>query len=632
MKPSSLESVFEAFAQWRHDQVRVVSTLVDLLAQHELDEEAVLQRLQGIRHRLLNPTLSVAFVAEFSRGKSELINAIFFSHMGQRIMPSAAGRTTMCPTEMGFDAPLAQGLYLLPIGTRSERRSLMHWRTHLHEWEFIAVDALDAPRLAQHMQQVTELQPVSVAQAKALALFNDKAPLLQDDGKVLIPKWRHAVLNLDLPLLRQGLVVIDTPGLNAVGVEPELTLGLLSQVDALVFILAADLGVSQSDLDMWTQHLMPTQAGDHNRLAVLNKIDILWDGLTSLADIDAQLTRQRERVASYLHLQHDQVALVSAQKGLLARIKHDPSLLELSQLEAFEKRLAHEVVKRHQQSLAEQVQTGVSQSLQSTRQQLAARTELLAQQHTELLTMRGSNHDMVRHMRLRVLAELDLFEQGCQQAQALKRVHERLVAQVLARLSPDTLAHAMADLQAELARTGMKWAGLKAYKAWCERLRTDVAQAQQQIDEAYEGLSRMSERLRDKLGFGLEAQRAADLAPTLYALTAIDNDLAASFAMSQWWAMRRPGEAQRWLDALEHRVQAVLLAAREHVQQWNAQLLAPLAGQTVEREKHFERRMQVVRRIEDAAGGVDERLAEVQLQRDTAQEAAQAMDQFERGL
>jgi hypothetical protein len=40
-----------------------------------------------------------------------------------------------------------------------------------------------------------------------------------------VPAWRHAVINYPHPLLKRGLVVIDTPGLNAIGAEPELTLG-----------------------------------------------------------------------------------------------------------------------------------------------------------------------------------------------------------------------------------------------------------------------------------------------------------------------------------------------------------------------------------------------------------------------
>jgi hypothetical protein len=56
-----------------------------------------------------------------------------------------------------------------------------------------------------------------------------------DDGLVEVPRWRHAVINFPHPLLKQGLVILDTPGLNAIGAEPELTLSLLPNAHAVLF-------------------------------------------------------------------------------------------------------------------------------------------------------------------------------------------------------------------------------------------------------------------------------------------------------------------------------------------------------------------------------------------------------------
>ncbi len=78
--------------------------------------------------RLRDDTLTIAFVAEFSRGKSELINAIFFADYGQRILPSAAGRTTMCPTELLYDETLPPSIRLLPIETRAAALSTSDFR------------------------------------------------------------------------------------------------------------------------------------------------------------------------------------------------------------------------------------------------------------------------------------------------------------------------------------------------------------------------------------------------------------------------------------------------------------------------------------------------------------------------
>ncbi len=96
----------------------------------------------------------VAFVAEFSRGKSELINAIFFAAYGRRIMPASAGRTTMCPTELGYDPALVPSLRLLPIETRLEPHSLMHWRDVPERWTEITIDVDDTEKLAAAMHKV----------------------------------------------------------------------------------------------------------------------------------------------------------------------------------------------------------------------------------------------------------------------------------------------------------------------------------------------------------------------------------------------------------------------------------------------------------------------------------------------
>src|SRR5262249_19004468 len=79
-----------AFRRWA-----IVSRLID---------DHTTARLAHIERRLAVERLTVAFVAEFSRGKSELINALFFSDIGMRLLPSGVGRTTLCPAEILWDA------------------------------------------------------------------------------------------------------------------------------------------------------------------------------------------------------------------------------------------------------------------------------------------------------------------------------------------------------------------------------------------------------------------------------------------------------------------------------------------------------------------------------------------------
>jgi hypothetical protein len=123
-------------------------------------------------------------------------------------------------------------------------------------------------------------------------------------------------------------VILDTPGLNAIGTEPELTLSLLPNAHAVLFILAADTGVTQSDLTVWREHIGSAgwpQERAHRR----SQQDRQPVGRTQVAqEIDAEICRQVDTCAWTLDLPENQIFPVSAQKALLAKINDDqPNLL-----------------------------------------------------------------------------------------------------------------------------------------------------------------------------------------------------------------------------------------------------------------------------------------------------------------
>ena len=125
MTPSFASSL-DASAGWRSRARRAGSTtLTRFLADHELRRRRRPRR-SSTRCASAWPATSwsLAFVAEFSRGKSELINAIFFADAGRRVLPATPGRTTMCPVELAWDAGEPPALSLLPIETRLEGLSL----------------------------------------------------------------------------------------------------------------------------------------------------------------------------------------------------------------------------------------------------------------------------------------------------------------------------------------------------------------------------------------------------------------------------------------------------------------------------------------------------------------------------
>ena len=100
----SFNEQFDQHGAWRREFALRLKLLAEWMKDHDLLDAAVEERLQRLESQVRSDKVMVAFVAEFSRGKSELINAIFFAGYKRRIMPASAGRTTMCPTELGYDS------------------------------------------------------------------------------------------------------------------------------------------------------------------------------------------------------------------------------------------------------------------------------------------------------------------------------------------------------------------------------------------------------------------------------------------------------------------------------------------------------------------------------------------------
>jgi hypothetical protein len=144
----SFNEQFDQHGAWRRGFAQQLHALREWLQSQELLDVAVQERLQRLEAQVRGDKVMVAFVAEFSRGKSELINAVFFAHYGRRLMPASAGRTTMCPAELGWEAELQPSLRLLPIDTRESLESLGQWRARPEAWLQLPLDVNNAQQIA----------------------------------------------------------------------------------------------------------------------------------------------------------------------------------------------------------------------------------------------------------------------------------------------------------------------------------------------------------------------------------------------------------------------------------------------------------------------------------------------------
>lgn len=608
-------SHLDALGQWRADTDARLASLARFAREHDLLDDASAEWFEAMRHRLSGEKLMVAFVAEFSRGKSELINAIFFSDKGRRMMPASAGRTTMCPVELGYDAEDPVGLSLLPIETRLEPTSLTEYRARRSAWTWIELDLQNPDGMAQALAQVVRTRLVSKDEAARLGFWDDERPddnpPLQAEDLVEVPVWRHARINLPHPLLKRGLVVLDTPGLNAIGTEPELTLGLLPQAHATVFILGADTGVTRSDLSIWRDHLSgPALA----RYVALNKIDTLVDPLSTPAEVEAVIARQRESVAQTLEIPAAHVFPISARLALTSRLSGDASGMAASRLEAFEHALSDGLLPRRRDNLAEASVAGALRFQQQLQRRFGEMRRLYADQLLELRGLRGKSSGKVQLMLQRVQAEVTEFEQCTARLQAMRSVHARMMKDVLRELSSDRLRAEVEVLQQVLGGSWLPLGARKAFIELCARLRGLIEQAQQRNDEVHAMLVASFAKLNAEFGFSLVADKPVDVRKYTDDLNLIERNYVQYLGLSQAFRLAQPGFQEQFRRMLISRLRVVFETVSNDIELWNKTASAQVDSQLRERRRNFKRRYESLDRIQTASTELDNRLQEVQAQ------------------
>jgi hypothetical protein len=588
------------------------------LQDHELLEAGVRERLDQLHAQVRNDKIMVAFVAEFSRGKSELINAVFFAGYGRRIMPASAGRTTMCPTELGYDSEVPPCLRLLPIETRLQSKSLLEWRNAPDKWERVDLDVNDPQQLARAIQKVAEVRRVTRSEATALGFWNDELPddnpVMGSDGMIEVPKWRHALINMAHPLLKQGLVILDTPGLNAIGAEPELTVSLLPQAHAVVFILGADTGVTKSDLAIWRQHIAGLPEGQASRLVVLNKIDTMWDALSTPEQVQLQIAAQRTESADVLGLSPLQVIAVSAQKGLLAKVSRDERLLQASNLMELETALGVDLLGQRRRILGAAVASAMQALRQETGRLVHTRARDLVEQVQELEGLRGKNAGVIKQMRLRIEQEQAEFDASGAKIQAVRSVHLRLLKHLFSLLGHSHLKSRVTELARALKQPGIKLGVRRAYGHTFELLRADLLKADQLASEIQSMLEGSFKGLNAEYGFSLQPPTPPQLQQYLKDLELIEKSHLQYLSLGNALRLAQPEFGERLARALMSRLRVVYDTAVNAVELWNKSAAAQLDAQLRERRRNFSRRIEAVSRIQQAASGLDERIRELQSQ------------------
>ncbi len=452
---------------WRYGMGAQIERVREFLVDHGYNNDEAMATLADLKATVRAAAITIIFVAEAGRGKSELVNALFFADLGRRLLPSGEARATRCITEVRFDQSRRTGLRLLPIESRETPQRFQDIYQDDAAWRFIAFEADNPESMTAAFAALAETRHVSVADALSWGLHQDSfSDSNNNQGQVEVPCWRYASINFPHPLLDAGLVVIDTPGLSALTVEPEFTHECIPAADAVVVVLDAVEGVTKRDMAIWKDAL----GGARNmrdrervestqvRLVAVNKIDLLYveNALDPAAAYQLWLREVDKRVQDVTDLMRVdpiKVQPVSATQALIGKLSQNTETLLTSRLHHLERALAMNLPESRHAELGGDILSALSTTLEGVQASLdQSRYQALEGLRT-LTELRRKNLLLTDAIHVSASNTLSVLQAAQDELRVIKPIHGAL-SKELAELTNPQLAKNDAEItQTQLAQS-----------------------------------------------------------------------------------------------------------------------------------------------------------------------------------
>ncbi len=616
MRNLEFKEQLHEYSHWREQLVQAIEMYREWRSRYKFNDPQSTDTLLNILQGLNMDRITLAFVAEFSRGKTELINALFFAETGVRLLPSSPGRTTMSPTELFWDESGGSYIRLLNIESRLEDISLMDYKRNPDRWTQINLDCDSPTQMQTAFKELVATKRVTKEMADKLGLWNEREAAEQgviNPEYVEVPCWRHALISFPHPLLKEGLCILDTPGLNALGTEPELTLSMLPSAQAIVFVLAADTGVTKSDLEMWKSHVCSSRGQRRQGLAVvMNKIDSMWDDLAGETGYDAAVQKQVETSATILNLNQDVIFPVSAKQALLAKVKGDDALLEKSRLNRLESYLSDDILNQRREILKGVVEKDIGFLVTESVKLMDTKVINASKQLEEFKQTDFENQELTGKLMAETRDRQNAYLANIENFQASRKVFAVQARMLIESFSKDKIDEIVRrtkqDMSKSLTTYGMKQNMRKLF----DELRDLLQDSVDITEETRRLIKAIHKKFQDEYGF-------KEIEPQLFSIKQYQFELEQIFEEGE--AFRNSARTTMTEQSLVvNKLYGTLIAKAKNILQqahkdaatWSNSVLTPLMHQIKDHKKQIESRLVMLRKINESKGNVSESIAQLE--------------------
>jgi len=648
-RPPAITERLAELQSWRHGLSEQVVRVKEFLQLHDFMTANMSAALDDALAQVAAQRVTIAFVAEVGRGKSELINALFFSDLGRRFLPSGPGKGNRCVTELRFDRDVKTSVKLLPIETRESPKRFDELVAEEGTWRSILFEADNADSCARALAALSETKRISLSDAVAWGLHGEGVAVPAGDANatlVDVPRWRHAIVNFPHPLLDAGLVIIDTPGLAAFVSEPELARKRVPEADAMVLVLDIVQGVSKPDLAIWRDHLgagrnlrdREKEEPKQLRLVALNKLDALpLDETLEPAEANRELLRELDRrvreTADLLRVDPIRVIPISASMGLAGRLAGDTDREIRSRLYQLERGLAGNLPRNRQDKLHADIVATLSSALEAAQATLDMQRFETLDGLRHLTALREKNEKLTTSIVSQTHLKHDRLEAALRELKSIKTVHARLNDEMVVLVDVTSARQDAVRARRAIIAGMLPGTTFEIVQQYFSVVREKLEAFESKIDEVRSLYTGIGERMRRDFGLSLYDVHPFSTQRFHTEMQKAQEKAASEFTRTSNLLVRRGNAlAEQFDELIVSRVVHIFEIASRESATWMRGLytslekpLEALKVQTLERSAHVEK----LKAAElDLAG----QIAEVQARLDVIKRKHSALAEARAGL
>lgn len=271
------------------------------------------ENLKKLGEKVNNDTFKIQVIGTFKNGKSTFINSL----LGEDVLPAYALPATAIINEIKYG---------------DTKKAIVHFRNPLPK----KLPTNICTKALKHIEQygTENIPPLTIEyhEIKDYVCI----PIGEDPIQMLLESpYEKVELFWPLDILKEGIEIIDSPGLDEEAIRTRVTKDYLTKADAIVFMLIADKLCGQKEMEFIEDNLHAL--GFTEPFFIVNRFDLIEE-------------EEREGIRNYAKLKlskytTNDIYYVSALQALKAEINKDSKLYEQSGMGLFTAKLTQFLTK-----------------------------------------------------------------------------------------------------------------------------------------------------------------------------------------------------------------------------------------------------------------------------------------------